>query len=112
MSKIKATDDHLRYFIFLYEEDGKALTPDVVQKHVAHLRKLDADGRLIICGPFTDFAGGVVVIDAIDIDEAHQIAKSDPFVSEGYRTYKVQTIKWSREESNHLLDEKFEKGDH
>jgi len=109
MSKIKTPDDHLRYFIFLNQAGGKRLTQEVIEKHVAHLRKLDSEGRLEICGPFTDFAGGVVVVDALSIEEAHQIAISDPFVNQGYRTYEIRTMKWSREENNHLQAEKLEK---
>jgi len=112
MSEIKKPDDHLRYFIFLFEKGGKPLNPEVVSRHIEHLRGLDREGRLEICGPFIDFAGGVVVVDAVTIEEADQIAKSDPFVSEGYRTYKIQTMKWSREENNHLQNEKMEKGEH
>ena len=109
LSKIKSPDDHLRYFIFLNQAGGRALTPEVTAAHVAHLRRLDSEGRLEICGPFIDFAGGVVVVDARSLEEAHQIAVSDPFVNQGFRTYEIRTMKWSREENNHLQNEKLEK---
>ena len=32
----------------------KELTFDIIQKHVNHLKMLDDEGKLVLCGPFAD----------------------------------------------------------
>ncbi len=52
----------------------KNLNLEIVKKHVEHLKKLDESGKLILCGPFTDYAGGMVVLNCENIKEAREIA--------------------------------------
>jgi uncharacterized protein YciI len=70
----------------------KPFTADVIERHIAYLRGLDKDGRLVLCGPFTDFPGGMVVIRASSREEADRIVQSDPFIAEGYETYNLRTL--------------------
>ncbi len=78
-------------YVYLME-DKNPLNNEVVALHIAHLRTLDNEGRLIVCGPFTDFKGGMVVLRAHDKAEANQIAMSDPFINGGFKTYEVRTL--------------------
>ena len=73
-------------------ENRRQLDAAVIQRHVDHLRRLDAAGKLVLCGPFSDYAGGMVVVNASSREEAEKIFRSDPFVAEGYKTYQIRTL--------------------
>lgn len=81
----------------------KPMTETVIKEHVEHLRRLDDAGRLVLCGPFLDFKGGMVIFRAENIDEARRIAASDPFVAQGYRSFEVRTLEWTKRENNYGL---------
>lgn len=89
-------------FIMLMENKN-SLTIDVVQRHVEHLRMLDNMGKLFACGPFIDYHGGMVILKADSMEEAHNIAKSDPFIQEGYKSYEIRTMEWAKKENNYGL---------
>ena len=91
---------HIRYIILINRQ--KVYTTNVINKHVEHLKKLDNNDQLVICGPFLDYDGGMVIIKAKLIDEAKLIAESDPFITEGFSTYELRTLELSNEENNHL----------
>lgn len=93
--------DQRLYLILL--ENGKALTAEAVERHVAHLKVHDEAGRLVVCGPFADYPGGMVLIRAGSVEEAHATAKNDPFVSGGYKTYSIRTLDWANKENNYGL---------
>lgn len=42
-------------YIYLMNNQ-KNLNLEIVKKHVDHLQHLDKSGKLILCGPFTDYA--------------------------------------------------------
>lgn len=90
-------------YVILLENTAKALNQDVVKRHVNHLERLDAENKLVICGPFKDYAGGMIVLNCSSLDEAHTIANKDPFVSEGYRTYTIRTLEVADQSNRFLL---------
>lgn len=94
--------NHTRFVILLNTVEGTSTTETLIRAHVEYLRKLDRDGRLVMCGPFTDFKGGMVIIQAKNLDEARSIANQDPFVIGGVRTFEIRTWELSCEENNHL----------
>lgn len=89
-------------FIYLMKNQ-KPLNDDIVKSHVEHLKKLNSQGKLILCGPFTDYPGGLVIFSAEDIVEATNIAKADPFIAEGYKTFEIRTLELANEGNNYLL---------
>ena len=90
--------------VFVYLMDDKmTLNQEIITKHIHHLRQLDEDGHLVLCGPFTDYAGGIVIIRAADKETANRIAQSDPFVNEGYKTYTLRTLEIA-DASNQYLE--------
>lgn len=91
-----------RFVIVLDKVPNKETTRETIQRHVEHLRKLDQEGKLVLCGPFTDYASGMVVVTAGDKAEAEAIAKVDPFVVDGVRTYSVRTWLLACAENNYL----------
>jgi uncharacterized protein YciI len=53
-------------FVYLME-NVHPLNPDIINQHIDHLRRLDVSGKLMLCGPFTDYPGGMVVFEASDM---------------------------------------------
>lgn len=66
-----------RFAIFLAPVDGKQTPEELIRRHVAFLRKLDGEGRLVLCGPFTDRKGGMIILKADSLAEAEQITAAD-----------------------------------
>jgi len=84
-----------------YNKINKAM----VIKHVEHIQKLDDDGRLVLCGPTKGYTGiaGMIIFKAESHEEAELICKSEPFVAEGYATYKLFSMREGNRENNYLL---------
>lgn len=90
--------------MYIYLMDNiKPLTKEVVELHVKHLKQLKERNQLVLCGPFTDYPGGMVVIKAQDLIEATNIAMQDPFISLGYKSFGIRTLQQANEENNYLL---------
>ncbi len=79
------------YAIFLNKVEGIELSKSTIDKHIEHLKSLDEKDCLVLCGPFSDYPSGMVVVKATNKDEAVSIAKKDPFVKEGVRSFEVRT---------------------
>ena len=58
---------------------------------------------LVLCGPFTDYEGGIVILECADIEEAREIAKSDPFIEEGYKDFELRTLSIANKNNNYGL---------
>jgi uncharacterized protein len=79
------------YLIFLNAIAGKPLTPEVVDRHAAHLAELDNDGELVLAGPIPERRGGLIVLRVASLAEAKAIAEEDPMVRGAYCTYELGT---------------------
>ena len=89
-------------------ERGKTynkLNKAMVLKHVENIKKLDDDGKLVLCGATKGYPGvaGMVIFRAESFEEAEEICKSEPFVIEGYATYKLFSMRVGNKENNYLL---------
>ncbi|MCL1829379.1 MAG: YciI family protein, partial [Oscillospiraceae bacterium] len=84
-----------------YNKINKAM----VIKHVEHIKKLDDDGQLVTCGATKGYPGvaGMVVFNAESHEAAEAFCKSEPFVAEGYATYKLFSLRVGSKENNYLL---------
>jgi uncharacterized protein YciI len=89
-------------FVYLMNNQ-KPINNDIIKRHVEHLKELKVQEKLILCGPFTDYPGGMVVISAESIIEATNIAMSDPFISSGCKSFEVRTLELANEENNYLI---------
>lgn len=58
--------------------------------HREYLQRLDAEGALVLSGPFTDRRGGMVMIRAESEAAARAIADADPLVTQGVDTYELR----------------------
>ena len=85
----------------LYNKINKTM----VIKHVEHIKKLDDNGQLILCGPLKGYPGvaGMIIFKAKSHEDAEAICKSEPFVAEGYATYKLITLQVGNKDNNYLL---------
>lgn len=92
----------IRYVYILTMIPGMKLNEKIIRAHVRHLKDLEVKEKLVLCGPFTDYSGGMVIFRADSLEEARGIAESDPFVREGYETYELRTLELSCEENNHM----------
>ena len=52
--------------------------PSVIEDHYEFLSQLREQGKLELAGPFTDKSGGAYLIRAANIEEAKEIAFTDP----------------------------------
>lgn len=89
-------------YVYLME-NKLPLNDEIVKAHVEHLKRLKVEGKLLLCGPFTDYPGGMVIFTAEDDKEAADIAFSDPFIKSGYKTCELRTIELANEENDYLL---------
>ena len=97
--------NNLKYIRYVYLINRqKDYTIDVITRHVEHLEQLDKNGHLVLCGPFKDHDGGMVIIKVESIKGAKMIAESDPFIAEGFSTYKLRTLELSNKENKYLLN--------
>ena len=77
----------------------------MVEKHVGNIKKLDDDGKLVLCGATKGYPGvaGMIVFKAESQEEAEAICKTEPFVMEGYATYKLFSMQVGNRDNNYLL---------
>ena len=94
---------YISYVILINRQ--KDYSFELINMHVEHLKRLDESNQLVLCGPFTDFDGGIVIIRAESIEEAKIIAKSDPFIAEGFSTYELRTLELA-DKDNHYQSNK------
>jgi uncharacterized protein YciI len=78
-----------------FSDDMTEEEREVTQAHVAYLRQLLDDGKLVLAGPSLSPLFGIVVLDADDEDEARRIASADPFVSSGLQTAELSPFRVS-----------------
>jgi uncharacterized protein len=93
---------NIRYIILIDRQ--KDYSVDVINKHVEHLKNLDKNDQLVLCGPFTDYDGGIVIIKTESIEEAKIIAETDPFIAEEFSNYELRTLELADNENNYLLN--------
>lgn len=58
--------------------------------HLAYLAELDAQGILVLSGPFTDRRGGMIMIRVADEAAARAVAEADPLVARGLDRYELR----------------------
>ena len=63
----------------------------IQEAHMANIRKMGAEGKLLIAGPFTDDGEvrGLYVFKVGSIEEARALAESDPAVKAGRLRFEI-----------------------
>ena len=90
--------------LYLYLMTNKnELIEQLIKDHVEHLKQLDAENKLVLCGPFHDYPGGMVVFNADSYDQAILIAERDPFIHSGCKTYELRSLEVANKDNHYLL---------
>jgi uncharacterized protein len=89
------------FLILLTMVPGKALSPDVVGLHAAHLAELDRSGRLFLAGPVPERGGGLIALRVASLADAKAVADEDPLVRGGYQTYELATWMMSNRQNGY-----------
>lgn len=63
--------------------DGQPLRKRHRAAHLARIEKVNAEGRLMLAGPFSDGTGSLIVFEAASLEEARAWVAADPYVTEG-----------------------------
>jgi len=97
-----------KWVYVMFIERGKTynrINREMVVKHVDFIRNLDDEGKLVLCGPFKGYPGvaGMVILKADSFEEADALCRTEPFVANGYATYKLRALKVGDRENNYLL---------
>lgn len=81
------------------------VTKAVITRHVENLKKLDAAGKIELCGPLKGYPGvaGMVIFKTPSYEEAEALCKQEPLVAEGYATYTLASLQVASKENNYLL---------
>jgi len=95
------------YYVMMIER-GKSynkINKEMVIKHVEFIKGLDDKGQLILCGALKGYPGmaGMIILKAENYKEAKSICLSEPFVNNGYATFKLSTMRAGNRENNYLL---------
>src|SRR6266478_2353310 len=78
---------------------GKTLSEQPLKEHGKYMLSLYAKGSLKFAGPFTDDAGGAVVLEVAGDDEARTIVAEDPAVKSGVFTHEIHPwalVQWDK----------------
>lgn len=81
------------------------VTKAVITRHVENLKRLDADGKIELCGPFKGYPGvaGMVIFKTESYEEAEELCRVEPLVTEGYATYTLAALQVADKDNNYLL---------
>ena len=79
------------YAVILKSVPGHELSLPIVRKHAQHLAELDAQGKLVMAGPFVDNPLGLLVMKGSSKAEITHIMNEDPMITSGLRTCEVAT---------------------
>jgi uncharacterized protein YciI len=94
-----------RYFLIrLSMVPGRALNPDVIDRHAAHLSELDRSGRLLLAGPIPELPGGLIILRVDSLAAAKGVAEEDPLVRGGFQTYELGTWLIANRHNGYLPD--------
>ena len=75
-----------KYVAILKDKNSDTIDPELIIRHVEHLKKTALNGQLFLCGPLLGHGGAMQIFVAESKDEAEKMLLSDPFLSEGFYT--------------------------
>ena len=89
----------LAHQLFIVNSVAEALPErmqEILPRHLAYQKQMEAAGKLFLAGPVSDEAGaqmsggGLIIYRAEDIEEARALAADDPMHKEGGRSFTVR----------------------
>ena len=75
---------HNDQLVTLNHKSKSGLPEQLLVEHVAHLDRLHQAGSLLVCGPFVDDSGAMLVVQEEPEEQATVLILSDPFIKERY----------------------------
>jgi len=98
-------DDRLYIMLIERSANYNKISGETVKRHVDRIRKMDDDGKLVLCGPTKEYPGvaGIIIFRARNKKEAEEMCKAEPFVIEGYASYKLSSMRPGNRENNYLM---------
>lgn len=63
--------------------EGKTLRPGLRPAHLDHVRRYEAEGHVVMAGPFTDGAGSLLLVEFDSLADAQAMAAADPYLAGG-----------------------------
>lgn len=90
-ARVGADDYGMRGYVLVVLKTGPTRVPDGPERdemfrgHFANMKRLSEEGKLVLAGPFDGVDGwrGLFVFAVKDIDEARQLAATDPVLAKG-----------------------------
>jgi len=90
-AKLKADDEGMRTYVMAFLKAGpnRERPSDEAQKlqaaHRANIRRLAAEGKLVLAGPFADNGElrGIYIFDVATVAEAEALTRTDPAILAG-----------------------------
>jgi len=101
----RRTEEQLYVMLIERGKTYNRINGETVRKHVDRIRHLDDEGKLVLCGSTKGYTGvgGMIIFRAGSREEAEDICKAEPFVTGGFATYKLFTMRPGTRENNYLL---------
>lgn len=65
---------------------GRPVFEQPLQAHLAYLKTLHQQGRILAGGPYADHSGGLVILTPTKREEAEKVFRADPAVNAGIMT--------------------------
>lgn len=101
------------YVIMTQFTDKEGSRDEARAGHLAHVAKLEMDGKLFAAGPTLKEDGsmagkGMIAVKAKSIEEAREMADADPFHQSGFREYTI--VPWKINEGGFDLKVRFADG--
>ena len=94
-----------KFIAFLSNKNKHQFSEQLLLKHVAHLKRLNKQGKLFLCGPFTDDKSALQILNAKNINEANDLVNEDPFIQQGYyKQVEVKELIEANADNNWLMD--------
>lgn len=98
--------DKLMYMVMIEKtKTYNKITRKVIEEHVEHIRRLDDEGKLEMCGVFKGYPGmaGMYILKTESREEAEELCKREPLAAGGYAKYKLAGLQPANRENNYLL---------
>ena len=94
-----------KFVVLLRDKKLGTLSQELLLAHVEHLKRLDDQGKLVLCGPLHENDGAIQILEANSFEESRLLAESDPFISSGYYGhYELSEIIEANKSNNFLMD--------
>lgn len=79
----------MKYFaVFLPLKDAKK-SQETRPEHLAFLKQMREEKKVLMNGRFTDGSGGLVIYVAEDQNQVEAWVKEDPYIKSGARSYEI-----------------------